>query len=629
MTIRLLLLLCMLISNVSLAADQRHGLSKHYLIDKESSMKIEDVKNQVFTPYQNDLNLGFQEGAVWLRLDIQPASLHNQVATDATAKTSPMILRMGPYVLDSAVLYEPQVDGWHVQSLGDRTGSSQSMCPDGKHCFALKSSPHEPVTLFVKVKQRGIFTVHAEVVAWEAMPAVVAGGSGKNAAALAVSISLLLLGIALLVVERSILLLAFCCFETVVVLHIAATTGILANHFQFISPASLDVLTHHLFNLRVVVFVLIGWAIMANYHPNQYYKRMILFLIVSSLIASVLISLDQIKWAIVLYLTVAGMHLVLQIYALMVTGGISKKIRALLGVSYAIYGLVFFGALWNLFPGFFPGRPVSSINSFSDWRTNGGPAGLVVFLFVIIHNAERKLADSKALGQLKLQAAQSVANAEKLSERQTLIDMLTHELKNPLGTMRFALASLKRQVFNDEDTLMRIKRMDMSVERMNDLIEQVAGSNKIDRFELTDSLEMIDAMELIQEFISDEHADDRFKLSIAPGLQFHSHRRMLSLIIENLIANAAKYSEPLKDICIRVDAQEQATVFQISNSVLASHLPDPSKLFKRYYRHDSVQALPGLGIGLSLVQAAAEKIGAQVNFEIEQNTVTFSLKVPS
>jgi signal transduction histidine kinase len=282
----------------------------------------------------------------------------------------------------------------------------------------------------------------------------------------------------------------------------------------------------------------------------------------------------------------------------------------------------------NLFPDLFPTRPVSNINSFSDWRINGGPAGLVVFLFVIIHNAERKLADSKAMGRLKLQAAQSVANEEKLSERQTLIDMLTHELKNPLGTMRFALASLKMQVGTDDDTVHRIKRMDMSVERMNDLIEQVAGSNKIDRFELTDPLEMIDAADLIQEFITDEHSGERFKLNLAPGIQFHSHRRMLGMIIENLIVNASKYAEPLKDIFIEVFEQNHATVFRIRNSVTPSQLPDPTQLFKRYYRHDSVQALPGLGIGLSLVKTASEKIGADVGFVIEQNTITFTLKVP-
>ena len=624
----LLLIVFMLASSISLAAEQSYGLKKYYFIDKQSSMTVEQVQHEQWTPYEKDLNLGFQDGAVWLRLDIEPSTGVQPDDQKASAKTSPMILRMGPYVLDSAVMYEPNASGWYQQSLGDRVGGKKSLCPDGAHCFALQSSPFKPVSLYVKVTQRGIFSVRAEVVAWADLPAVVARGSGQNAAALAVSISLFLLGIALLVVERSVILLVFCVFEALVVLVVAATTGILAQYFESISPANMDTLTHHLFNLRVMMFVLIGWAVIFNYHPNLLYKRMVLFLLLLCLAGALLIHFELIQWGIALYLTVTGLNLVLQIHALAFTGGMSTKIRILLGVGYAMFTLVFWNALVNLFPDLLPVRPLSSINSFGDWRINGGPAGLVFFLFVIIYNAERKLADSKALGLFKLQAAQSAANAEKLSERQTLIDMLTHELKNPLGTMRFALASLKMQTFKDEDTLLRVKRMDMSVERMNDLIEQVAGSNKIDRFELTDELELIDASELIQMLISDELADDRFKLRIAPGVQFHSHRRMLAMIIENLIVNAFKYAVPLKDILINVFVQDQKTIFQIANSVNPSQLPDQTQLFKRYYRHDSVQALPGLGIGLSLVKTASEKIGAEVGFVIERNTITFTLKVP-
>lgn len=624
----LLLIVFMLFSSVSLATEQYYGLNKYYWVDNSSSLSVEQIQQQEFTAYEKELNLGFQDGAVWLRLEIEPPTGVAPGDQEVSAKTSPMILRMGPYVLDTAVMYEPSASGWQMQSLGDRVGSKQSLCHDGAHCFALQSSPSKPVTLYVKVMQRGVFSVRADVVAWADLPAVVARGSGRNAAALAVSISLFLLGVALFLVEPSIILLVFCVFEALVVLVVAATTGILSQYFESVSPATMDTLTHHLFNLRVMLFVLIGWAVMSSYHPSLKYKRMVLFLMLLCLAAAVLINAGLIHWAIALYLTVTGLNLVLQIYALVVTGGISKKIRILLGVGYAMFTLVFWNALVNLFPDILPVKPLSSVNSFGDWRINGGPAGLIFFLFVIIYNAERKLADSKALGLFKLQAAQSEANAEKLSERQTLIDMLTHELKNPLGTMRFALASLKMQTFRDEDTLLRVKRMDMSVQRMNDLIEQVAGSNKIDRFELTDELELIDAAELIQMLISDELTDDRFKLRIAPGVQFHSHRRMLAMIIENLIGNAFKYAEPLKDILINVFVQDQATVFQIANSVNPSQLPDPSQLFKRYYRHDSVQALPGLGIGLSLVKTASEKIGAKVGFVIERNTITFTLKVP-
>lgn len=624
----LFLLVFSLVSSISLAAAQPYVFSKHYLIDNESKLSIADVQDKVFIPYQNDLSLGFQEGSVWLRFDIQPVTASPSAAVQITAQNSPLILRMGPYVLDTLVLYESLPSGWQVQSLGDRIDTRKSMCPDGKHCFALSSSPTQAATLFLKVSQRGIFTAHAEVVPWQDLPTVVASGSGRNAAALAVSMSLLLLGIALLVVERSVLLLVFCCFEAVVVLLAASTTGLLAHYLSFLDPNTLDVITHHLFNLRVAMFVLVCWAITANYHPGAYYKRTIMLLMSLSLIGSFLIFAEQIKWAIVLFLTVTALNLLLQIYALLITRGISKKIRILLGVSYAIYVVVFLSALVNLFPNLLPFHPLSSVNSFTDWRTSGGPAGLVVFLFVIIHNADRKLADSKALGILKVQAAQSTANAEKLSERQTLIDMLTHELKNPLGTIRFALAAFKRQSVKDDDTLHRIKRMDSSVARMNDLIEQVAGSNKIDRFELTDPLEIIDAAELIQEFTSDEQSNVQFQINTSPGVQFHSHRRMLSLIVENLIANAVKYADATEAIHIEVFEQNQMTIFRISNSVDPSQLPDPTQLFKRYYRHDSVQALPGMGIGLSLVKAACEKIGAHIDFSMEQNNITFLLKVP-
>lgn len=624
-----LLMVCLLWPFMSQAVGTSYELDKHYLIEKGSAWSIEDVQQQTFTPYQNDLSLGFQPNHVWLRLQIRPVQLDASLDSTWSANSNPMILRMSPYVLDSVVLYEPQSNGWVTQALGDSVGSDGNMCPDGHHCFALQSPPHQAVTVFLKLKQRGIFTARAEVVAWKDLPQVVAKSSARNGAALAVSVSLLLLGVALLVVERSMLLLVFCCFEAVVVLLVAATTGVLASYLNFINPDTLDVMTHHLFNVRVMMFVLMGWAVMSNYNTSQLYSRMILVLLFMNLCASALIFLEHVQWAILLFLIVTGLNLMLQFYALAVTGGISRKVRILLGVSYSIYVVVFISAMLNLFPDLFPARPFSNINSFSDWRTNGGPAGLVVFLFVIFYNDERKLAVSKAMGQLKVKAAQSAANEEKLSERQTLIDMLTHELKNPLGTIRFALASLKRQAHEDEETLQRVKRMDMSVERMNDLIEQVAGSNKIDRFELTGPLETIDAAELIQEFITDQHADPRFKVDVPLGAQFQSHRRMLTLIIENLIGNAAKYADPHQDILISVTESPRSTDFHVRNTVPSDQMPDPEKLFTRFYRHDHVQDLPGLGIGLSLVRSASEKIGAQVGFLIAQNTITFTLKVPA
>ena len=50
----------------------------------------------------------------------------------------------------------------------------------------------------------------------------------------------------------------------------------------------------------------------------------------------------------------------------------------------------------------------------------------------------------RELQALRLESVEAKAQSDILQERTTLIDMLTHELKTPLGTIKFALASLQR-----------------------------------------------------------------------------------------------------------------------------------------------------------------------------------------
>ena len=137
-----------------------------------------------------------------------------------------------------------------------------------------------------------------------------------------------------------------------------------------------------------------------------------------------------------------------------------------------------------------------------------------------------------------------------------------------------------------------------------------------------------DAEELIDEFTSDYQLDGRFSLMVEEGAKFHTYRNMLSVVIENLVNNAYKYDDRRVPISIKVHTTENATVFEIANSIDSTIRPDENKLFERYYRHDNVQSLPGMGIGLSLVETAAEKIGAKVSCEVENQRVAFTVEVP-
>jgi signal transduction histidine kinase len=253
---------------------------------------------------------------------------------------------------------------------------------------------------------------------------------------------------------------------------------------------------------------------------------------------------------------------------------------------------------------------------------------MAVFWVVATEKSNRKIEKLKELQGFQMEAAQSKANQEKLQERRDLIDMLTHELKTPLSTIKFALASLKMAAKGQGDSMERVQRIDASVNRMDAMIEHVALSNKIERHDVRDSAEKISAQELMNVVMQEYQDADRFELRIEEGAFFHADPHFLALIVENLVSNAVKYSTDGK-IKITIGHETPAmTCFSISNRVANESLPDENRLFERYYRHPNFQNHPGMGIGLSLVHSAAEKMGATVSYLHTDQEVVFEVRIP-
>jgi signal transduction histidine kinase len=339
---------------------------------------------------------------------------------------------------------------------------------------------------------------------------------------------------------------------------------------------------------------------------------------------------DQFSNASRLNIAIHVICFLVQIFGAATAENISKLLRFLTLIGYLIFEIILIGSIFsafNLYPEISQSTPLF-MQSLGDWRLNGSRVGIFLFAILIIQVFDRRRISNEALQGFKVEAAKSTAQRERLTERQSMIDMLTHELKNPLGTIRFAIASLKRNVSIDSDSLQRVKRIDDSVERMNELIEHVALSNKIDRFDASQVKESVDIAELIEVCIGDYDRIRIFRVEVERGLFISTSRLMLSLILQNLISNAYKYHLSQDTVLIKAYAQNNTAVIEVSNTIEIDKSPDPSKLFQAYYRHNNIQEQPGMGLGLSLSMSAAEKINAKIEFSQERNLVVFSLKVP-
>ena len=615
------------------ASASTFALESAYLVPSNSDIPFDDIASftdGAFKPFHKDLRLGFIENPVWIKLRINPQPATSPEAASIIGSDIAVVLRVGLLSLDSIELFE-QIDGeWVKQHRGDKVKQKYANCQDDFHCFELRSNPKRSIDLYLKIQTTSINSVFLEAVSVRDLPAFVASRMVTLVSTFAVALSLLVIGLLFFVIERSSLVATFCAYQISVALLTFVSTGLMARVFEDISPDFINTLNQYLLSIRAIFSVLLGYVLLQPYKLHYYYRKAMWLLAGLCVVSMYLVLTNQFANAIRLNIAIHMICFLVQIFGAATAQNISKLLRWLTLIGYLIFEIILIGSIFtafNLYPEISDSTPLF-MQSLGDWRLNGSRVGIFLFAILIIQVFDRRKISNETLEEFKLEAEKSTAQRERLIERQSIIDMLTHELKNPLGTIRFAIASLRRNVSIDSDSQQRVKRIDDSVERMNALIEHVALSNKIDRFDTSQVKEPVDIAELIEVAIGDYDDMRVFRIDVERGLNIPTSRLMLSLILQNLISNAYKYHLQTDTVLIKAFTQQSTAVIEVSNTIDLDKSPDPTQLFQAYYRHNSVQEQPGMGLGLSLSKSAAEKINGTIEFSQERNLILFSLKVP-
>ena len=632
----LLLALCHL---PALSAPPSLVAAKAYLKDSTGNASVDGVAEGDFRPFVGNFQMIFQTSPLWIRLtlEVPPAGL-----ADTHNSGGPQVLRVGPHALDHIELYERVAGKWVRQIAGDLHANTRSVCPDDYHCFALNPgrTPSDP--LYLRIQTPGLASVDADVLQGQALLAAVSSRVTALTVSLTVALGLLCVGLFQTWKEKTTLFFIYCLFQASVIAFLATNTGLIERALPMLLPDTHNFLGQASLIARYFFMLLAGWFLLAYHQPTPTYQRFIQTLILISASSLTLLILGHVQTALLLNMLNFYLIPLVQIYGIFSARHLAVSSRYILLAAYgisatalAIGSLSILGAIANP-------QLHSAVNTGGDWRLNGLFVGMVFFLLILVEERIRRADKNREMEKLRQRSEQAHANEEKLNERSSLIDMLTHELKNPLGTIQFSLATLKRAVTGDAESLQRVHRIEVSVKRMDDLIEHVADSNKIDRTGLIEQRERMPARELVQELLDEYPALARFDVHIQEGAAFLADRKMLTIILENLLRNAWKYSVAEAPITISVTllpgdgAGGEATpddigltCFEVSNEVVAGLEPDESRLFERYYRHPGVQDQPGMGIGLTLVQSAAEKIGATVGYRRQGPRVFFNLRIPN
>lgn len=223
--------------------------------------------------------------------------------------------------------------------------------------------------------------------------------------------------------------------------------------------------------------------------------------------------------------------------------------------------------------------------------------------------------DADELGRLRRVFNRLLSNVDQSQhlQRQLVLDA-SHELRTPLTSLRTNAQILSRADLLSHDDLQQITS-DM-VTQVDELASLVTDLGELARGERSEgAIEPLRLEEILEDLVQTARTHARTK-EITIEQSFESatvlgRRDRLTRAISNLLTNAIKFT-PAGG---RIVVENHGGQITVSDSGPGINPEDVDFIFDRFWRSPSARALPGSGLGLSIVDQVVREFGGTVRVE--------------
>ena len=214
--------------------------------------------------------------------------------------------------------------------------------------------------------------------------------------------------------------------------------------------------------------------------------------------------------------------------------------------------------------------------------------------------------------------------AKELSSTETLrtdfVSNVSHELKTPLAVMRNYAALLKQPGLSEEERWEYAAGIDGAVARMSTLITNILKLNKLENQQITTQPETYDLSEQVTQCLLGfeelwEKKDLEIDADIDEGVSIHADPEMLTLVWNNLISNAFKFTEPGGTVGVSVKVEGDWAVVTVTDTGCGMSAETLRHIFDKFYQGDTSHATEGNGLGLALVKRVVYLMGGELGVD--------------
>lgn len=211
----------------------------------------------------------------------------------------------------------------------------------------------------------------------------------------------------------------------------------------------------------------------------------------------------------------------------------------------------------------------------------------------------------------------------------------SHDLQEPLRMVASYLQLLERRYGEQLQGDAR-EFMDFAIDgalRMKKMISDLLAYSRADKPLPLERMRLADVFFDVRRDLEASIMESGATIAIDGELpEMHAPRTVLNQIMQNLISNAIKFRKPERAPEIRICAIKQGpeVVISVADNGIGIDPEFGDRIFNPFTRHADSAAIPGSGIGLSIVRKHVTRLGGRIWFNSEPGVgSTFRFSVPN
>ena len=216
--------------------------------------------------------------------------------------------------------------------------------------------------------------------------------------------------------------------------------------------------------------------------------------------------------------------------------------------------------------------------------------------------------------------------------RTDFIANVSHELKTPLAVMGNYATMLQKPGLAEEERMEYAKAISHSSRRLAALITNILKLNKLENQQIFPQLDEYDLGEQLCENLLQfediwEKKNLNIETDIADDVRIRSDAELLSLVWNNLISNAVKFTPEGGTIGVSLKTQGNLVIVSVSDTGCGIRPEVGPHIFEKFYQGDTSHATQGNGLGLALVKRVVDILNGEISVQsVYGQGSTFTVK---